>query len=289
MVHSLARSAAADEYDAALPHLGGAARAPRARSRLASHPPRVAAAGAAPPLPARSGSACSTSAAWTAFSRMRLQQLGAQAVGYDISPAAIAQAKTLPRDRGATGLHHRAAGTGAVRPDLLQRGAGERRGRLGAGRRAGGLSRPGGSVVGTTPIGDEGRRSGQARDLRSRPSSSERCHPMAGYTSSTTRAVRSATACRSGRRKAGGSSSSRSRRRILRLNADRIGRAVEHVGAIDQATRSGPACALPPSPARRDRKTLGACTTQAPQPTQRAIVHQHAQPASRMHPRGHRR
>ena len=70
---------------------------------------------------------------------LRLQQLGGEAVGYDISPAAIAQAKRFRGPAARPGVHHRAARPRAVRPDLLQRGAGARGGRLGADRRAGGL------------------------------------------------------------------------------------------------------------------------------------------------------
>ena len=59
---------------------------------------------------------------------IRLQQLGAQATGYDISPAAIAQAEKFracpaPRLRSATGP--------ASPTCVLQRGVGARRKRLG--------------------------------------------------------------------------------------------------------------------------------------------------------------
>ena len=148
---------------------------------------------------------------------IRLQQLGAQAVGYDISPAAVGQAKsfrgaaarpvftTVPPGPGQFDLIYCSEALENVADDSAL-----------VGELVGYLAR-GGSVVGTTPFGDEGKDPAKRRDLRSSRSSSERCHPMAGYTSSTTRAVRSATACRSGRPPAGGSSSSRLRRRILRL------------------------------------------------------------------------
>ena len=148
---------------------------------------------------------------------LRLQQVGAEAVGYDISPAAIAQAKqfrgtaarpvftTVPPGPGQFDLIYCSEALEHVGDDTAL--VGELVGYLAAG----------GSVVGTTPVGDEeAGEPGQAAASTTRPSSSARCHPTGGCMSSATPAARCATGCRSGRPRAGGSSSSRLRRRILR-------------------------------------------------------------------------
>ena len=54
---------------------------------------------------------------------LRLQQLGGEAVGYDISPG-----QAVPGVGRTPGVHYHAAGSRAVRSDLLQRGAGAVRG-----------------------------------------------------------------------------------------------------------------------------------------------------------------
>jgi SAM-dependent methyltransferase len=87
----------------------------------------------------------------------RLTQLGAQAVGYDISPAAITQAKafrgsdarpvftTVPPGPGQFDLIYCSEALGNVAADSAL-----------VGELVGYLA-PGGSVVGTTPFGDEGK------------------------------------------------------------------------------------------------------------------------------------
>jgi 2-polyprenyl-3-methyl-5-hydroxy-6-metoxy-1,4-benzoquinol methylase len=87
---------------------------------------------------------------------LRLQQMGAKAVGYDISPAAIAQAKlfraaaarpvftTVPPGPGQFDLIYCNEALENVVDDSAL-----------VGELVGYLA-PGGSVVGTTPVGDEG-------------------------------------------------------------------------------------------------------------------------------------
>ncbi len=87
---------------------------------------------------------------------LRLQQMGAEAVGYDISPAAIAQAKqfrataarpvftTVPPGPGQFDLIYCSEALEHVTDDSAL-----------VGELVGYLA-PGGSVVGTTPIGEEG-------------------------------------------------------------------------------------------------------------------------------------
>ena len=113
---------------------------------------------------------------------LRLQQIGAEAVGYDISPAAIAQAKqfrataarpvftTVPPGPGQFDLIYCSEALENVADDSGL-----------VGELVGYLA-PGGSVVGTTPIGEEGGDPANARASTIRPSSSARCHPTAGCT-----------------------------------------------------------------------------------------------------------
>ena len=63
-----------------------------------------------------------------------LQQLGGEAVGYDISPAAIAQAKTFRGEDARPVFTTVPPGPGPVRPYLLQRGDRACHRRLGSGR-----------------------------------------------------------------------------------------------------------------------------------------------------------
>ena len=166
MVHTLARPAAADEYDGQyrawleqhgpraldldwrLTHLEW-----RQRVLLRRYPPE--------------GKRVLDFGCMDGVFTLRLQQMGAEAVGYDISPAAIAQAKqfrataarpvftTVPPGPGQFDLIYCSEALENVGDDSAL-----------VGELVGYLA-PGGSVVGTTPIGEEGRRSGQAGHLRS--------------------------------------------------------------------------------------------------------------------------
>jgi 2-polyprenyl-3-methyl-5-hydroxy-6-metoxy-1,4-benzoquinol methylase len=87
---------------------------------------------------------------------LRLQQMGAEAVGYDISPAAIAQAKQFRAAAARPVFTTVPPGPGQF--DLIYcsealENVGDDSGLVGE---LVGYLAPGGSVVGTTPIGDEG-------------------------------------------------------------------------------------------------------------------------------------
>ena len=180
---------------------------------------------------------------------IRLQQLGRRGGGLRHLTRGHRAGQAVPRGGRAARVHHRAARARAVRPDLLQRGAGAR-GRTtrawsaswwGIWRRAGRWWGPRrwGSTSGI-PI-TSGLRRGAARGGRWRPGGGCGCI--------ATTEARCGISSRSARR-APRCSSSRSRRRLLRAHADGVGGAVEHVGALQRATRSAPASALPPCPAR---------------------------------------
>ena len=129
------RAARRGRVRSALSRVGGGPGRPGAGPRLAAHPPRLAAARAAPPVPAGG----------EAGARLRLH-------GRRVHPAAAAgrrrrrrvrhlarrhrPGQAVPGPRRTARVHHGATRSGPVRPDLLQRGAGARRGRFGPCRRA---------------------------------------------------------------------------------------------------------------------------------------------------------
>ena len=176
--------------------------------------------------------------------------------------------QAIPRRRRAAGVHHGAAGAGTVRPDLLQRGAGARRGRRRPDRGAGGIS-----GAGRVGGGNDARRDSTSGIRTTSGSTTRRCcggrwRPGARSGCTATTGARSATSFRFGRT-VRRSSSSRLRRRLLRAHADRVGRTVEHVGALASDDQVCTGVVTSAFPRASSRNTLGACTTQVPQPTQR--------------------